>query len=895
MPVSSGARLGPYEIVGQIGAGGMGEVYRAKDTRLDRMVAIKVLPTHLSSQAELKQRFEREARAISSLSHPHICALYDIGHQDGVDYLVMEFLEGETLAQRLNKGALSTELVLRYGIQIADALDKAHKQGIVHRDLKPGNIMLTKSGIKLLDFGLAKLQAATSNQFMSGVSALPTEQRDLTAQGTILGTIQYMSPEQLEGRESDARTDIFALGAVLYEMATGKKAFTGKSQASLIAAILSSEPQPITAIQPMTPAALERLVKTCLAKDPEDRWQTAHDVMLELRSISEGLSQPGTQTRVIVKPSRERLAWAIASLAILSLLAFILFFRIGRKETSSMRFVIPPPENMEFNVSTEGCPPVLAPNGHAIAFCAVDEKGQSLLWVQPVGSLSAKVLAGTEGATFPFWSSDSKSIGFFAGGKLKTIEANGGPTLSICEAPRSRGGTWSGEVILFTPDFSISIQRVSATGGKPEPITKIDPAKHSTHRWPYFLPDGKHFLYLAASHERNVEYDGIYFASLDGKENHLVIRTNSNAIFASNHLLFLRGTDLIAQRFDPQKGEIEKEPAQIAQNVHYDLAAWRGYFAASQDGKLLYQTRGGTGALNPTRLKWYDRTGKEIGTLGEEDVFFESILSKDGNKAAVTIGDPGEIFIYDLVRGNRTPAVRSPRNDISPVWAPDGKYLAYGGATPGENSAKIYMRSSDWTGEEKLLVDSQMFAIPTDWSPDSKFLIFTQSDSDTWLRTQSDILILPLQPITKPIPLLTGPSLESDAQFSPDGKWIAYTSTISGSTEVYIIPFDPENPEQARFNASQISTSGGSNPEWRGDGLEIFYVSPDRTLMSATIEVRKNKLEAASVQPLFKMKQKIEAPSFSVTSDGKRFLINTVPFDKPAPITLILNWLSDLK
>jgi serine/threonine protein kinase len=838
--LTSGSKLGPYEILAPVGAGGMGEVYRGKDTRLDRIVAIKVLPSHLSSNADLKQRFEREARTISSLSHPNICSLYDIGHQDGIDYLVMEFLEGETLADRLNKGALPMDQVLRYGMQIADALEKAHKQGIVHRDLKPGNIMITKSGVKLLDFGLAKLHAPVQ-QLVSGISALPTEQRDLTAEGTIIGTLQYMSPEQLEGRETDGRTDLFALGLVLYEMATGRKAFTGKSQASLIAAILSSEPTPISTIQPMSPSAFDRVVKTCLAKDPDDRWQTAHDVMLELKWIDESISRsdisPAAQS---IRKRQGRLAWAVALLAMLGMVGFaVAYFQISKAKAPSMRFQIQPPENTQFNVSSEGGPAVFAPDGRAISFYAVNTNGESHLWVQTVGNVSAKPLAGTEGGAYPFWSDDSKSIAFIANGKLKTIDSNGGPTLTLCEARASRGGTWAGDVILFAPETTGPIYRVSAKGGTPQAVTKIDTSKHSTHRWPFFLSDGKHFLYLAASHAHNVEQDGIYFASLDGKENHLVVRTNSNADFASNFLLYLRDNDLMAQRFAANKGELKGDPTLITQNVH-----------------------------------------------------------SDEKKFVVQIGDPGDIWIYDLARRSRLPLIRTPRDEKSPLLSPDGKYIAFTAGVPGKPTEDIYIRPVDLQGDERLVFKKSQYAWPNDWSHDGKFLLVTKADSDILpFAKESDVFAIPLNGNFSTISFLSSPAIEATPQFSPDGKWVAYTSMIPGSMspEVYVVPFDPLNLQQTKQSISQISFNGGFLPKWRNDGREIFYLSLDRTLMSATVEIRPDKVEVLSTQALFKTKQKTEDPNFSVSKDGKRFLIDTMESTKIAPINLILNWTADFK
>lgn len=459
MPLSSGARLGPYEILSPLGAGGMGEVYRAKDTRLDRTVAIKVLPSHLSDNADMRQRFEREAHAVSSLNHPHICALYDIGHQDGIDYLVMEYVEGESLADRLVKGPLPTDQVLRHAIQIAGALYKAHRAGIIHRDLKPANVMLTKSGAKLLDFGLAKLRDNDSAPELS-LTSLPTERPDITAKGTILGTFQYMAPEQLEGKEADERTDIFAFGAVVYEMVTGKRAFTGKSQASLISAIMSGEPAPISSIQPMTPPALDRVVTTCLAKDPEERWQTSHDVMLELQWVAEASLQTGAPTRAAARSNnRERLAWIVSAVLLTTSLALaIAYFQRPAAELMTTRFTVAAPEKVRLTDQF-----AVSPDGRRLAFIVRDADGKKRMWVRSMDSIASQLLAGTEEAEFPFWSPDSRFVAFFAENKLKKIGVAGGPPQVLCPVGHDpRGGSWTRDgVIVFALNSTLPIHKVS--------------------------------------------------------------------------------------------------------------------------------------------------------------------------------------------------------------------------------------------------------------------------------------------------------------------------------------------------------------------------------------------------------------------------------------------------
>ena len=656
MTLAGGTRLGPYEIVGPLGAGGMGEVYRARDTRLGREVAIKVLPSHLSDDPDRRTRFEREARAISQLTHPHICTLHDIGSEDGVDFLVMELLEGQSLADRLEKGPFPTEQVLKLGAEIADALDRAHRAGITHRDLKPGNVMLTKSGVKLLDFGLAKM--AATERAPSDLSSLPTQaaaSRPLTEKGTVMGTFQYMAPEQLEGREADARTDIFSFGCLLYEMATGKKAFVGASQASLVTAILSKEPEPISTAAPMAPPALDRLVRTCLAKDPEDRWQSARDVRNELTWIAQAGSQVGAPAAVTSRrKSRERLAWICAAAAAVAAIALGAVY-LRRVRPLVVRSTILPPEKLQFFFAGDNAGPVaVSPDGRSVAFVAAGET-RPLLYVRPLDALNASALPGTEGARFPFWSPDSRTIGFFTETKLKRIDAAAGAVpATICDAPNARGGTWNRDgVIVFAPETRNGLFRVPASGGRPAPVTNLERPNQTTHRWPVFLPDGKHFLYFAGNHnEPQSEDSGIYFASLEGKESRRVVHSFAGALYSSGSLLYLRGNSLLAQPFDPSSGRLSGEAVPVAEGVQFDLSTWHGVFSVSDESVLVYQPGGpGTGNL----LVWYDRAGKTIGSPGERANYIGAPrISPDGKRIATEIGDPGDVFVFDVASGLKT-------------------------------------------------------------------------------------------------------------------------------------------------------------------------------------------------------------------------------------------------
>ena len=603
-----GRRIGPYQIVSQIGAGGMGEVYRATDTRLNRTVAIKVLSPHLSLRPDLRKRFEREARAISNLNHPHICTLHDIGQAEGFDYLVMEYLEGGTLAKRLKKGPLPTEQLLRIAIEIATALHQAHRKGVVHRDLKPGNIMLTKTGTKLLDFGLAKQAGGTSApaRVESSVrgSARFTESESLTEEGLILGTLEYMAPEQVEGKEIDARTDIFAFGVVMYEMATGRKAFEGESKASLTVAILTSEPPPITKIQPLAPPALERVVKRCLAKDPEDRWQTARDLTLELNWIAEAGTMAGSEAAgskpIATWGRREQLAWTLAVMLLIAAIASaVSYLQLIRTPVPTIISEILPPQKTQF-----AGPPVLSPNGGAVAFSAADASGKNMLWVRSFDSPTARPLTGTEGGSSPFWSPDSRALGFFADGKLKTLEISGGPAIVVADAQVNRGGSWNRQgTLLFVPHYPKGLYQVAASGGSPVPVLELDNSKYAFYAWPRFLPDGKHFLYWASSDD--LASRGTYFASLDGKENRLLLQERISATYASGFLLYLRDRILMAQAFDPERGQLKGNAHPVADRVASDSSihgffSGHGFFDASENGVLIYQgdySRRGTNHL----------------------------------------------------------------------------------------------------------------------------------------------------------------------------------------------------------------------------------------------------------------------------------------------------------
>jgi serine/threonine protein kinase/Tol biopolymer transport system component len=891
MPTLPGRRLGPYEILSAIGAGGMGEVYKARDTRLDRIVAIKVLPAHLADRAELRERFEREARTIASLNHPHICTLHDIGQQDGIDYLVMEYLEGETLAQRLLKGALPLEQMLQFAIEIAEALDKAHRKGVTHRDLKPGNIMLTKTGTKLLDFGLAKLkqEAAPANVQLS---QLPTASDPLTGHGTIVGTLQYMAPEQLEGKEVDARTDIFAFGTVVYEMATGKRAFEGKSQASLIAAILEREPPAMSSLQPMTPPPLDRVVKKCLAKESERRWQAASDVCDELKWIAEGGSQAGIPAPVAAHHKIPvRLLAAGAVIVVFAALSLTyLYFRETPPEAPVLRTTILPPDNTTLDFTNGLSLPALSPDGRRIVFGARSADGKTPLWVRSLDGLTAQPLAGTEGAAFPFWSPDSRFIAFFADGKLKKIDASGGPTLTLADAPVARGGSWSRDgVIIFAPiNFAGPLLRVSSAGGASTPLS---PAQG---RFPWFLPDGRHFLY-----QSEPGLSTISVGSLDGGESKVVTEAGSNALYAQGHILFLRNGTLMAQPFDPKRLVTTGEAVPTAEQIQTVLNSGTvGIFSVSETGMLVYRTGAAAGGL---LLTWFDRSGKQEATVGGPANLLAFQFSPDRKSLAADIVDAShsDIWTYDVSRGLRTRLTFDAATVSDPVWSPDGRTIVFRSNRKGHFD--LYRKSANGAGSEELLYGDNLEKIPTSWSADGKFLLYlTTAIRSTVARTGADLWALPLTPQRPGVPLKPflisqAPSNSFDAQFSPDSRWMAYASNESQRSEIYVTPFPP--PVSGPGSKRQVSSAGGSMPRWRQDGKEIFYVGPDRRLMAAEIEAEGETLEVGQVRPLFGIVNMTQGnPWYDVSADGQHFLLRTLPQQKPGdPLTLVQNWTAGLK
>jgi eukaryotic-like serine/threonine-protein kinase len=869
--LSPGSRLGPYEIVAPLGAGGMGEVYRARDTRLERTVAIKVLPDHLSSP-EARQRFEREAKTISQLSHPHICALYDVGHQDGVEYLVMEFLDGETLADRLVRGPLPLEQAVRYAIEMAEALDRAHRAGVVHRDLKPGNVMLTKSGAKLLDFGLAKL-AALPFGVMSGLSMQPTTPRasDLTAQGAILGTFQYMAPEQLEGKEADARTDVFAFGAVLYEMVTGRKAFSGGSQASLIASILERQPDPISSVQPAAPPAFDRIVRKCLAKDPEDRWQSASDLASELKWSNETSASRATAEPVLTAEKSARRARRLLVAAGLFLLGLAAGFLVARtrKAEAPIRsaFTILPPEKSELADWT-----AISPDGTTVAFPAAVE-GTTSVWLRSRGRTEPRALPGTEGALYPFWSPDGRSLGFFAGGKLKRIELAGGPAQILCDAPDPRGGAWSPDgVIVFSGFVSDGLYRIPAAGGAASRVTILDPAtREISHRWPEFLPDGKHLLYyvVGAQPERN----GVYAGELGSSRKALLVPGARRGGFGGGRLFFPRSQTLFARPLDMETLEMKGEPTSIADHVWFATdKLGHSSFSVSRAGDVVFRN-----GDPDSQLTWFDRSGKVLGTLGPVGLWDEPAATRDGTRLSAERGEAemeaNHIFEIDGARGTLSRVSPGEWESVDSVWSPEGTKIAFRSNRDGNR--KVWVRDLE-TGNEEIVFTAAGLPGPLDWSPDGRFLVCGAND-----QGGLTLWLVPVSGDRTPRRFIANANRQ--LKFSPDGRFLAVVGTETGGDEVYLRRF-PLTAERW-----QVSRGGGSEPRWRADGSEIFYVGRDRRMYAVAVRTTPS-IQIGDPQPLFATGTRFvpdRRTSYVVTPDGQRFLV-VVPIDQARPTLTFL-------
>jgi len=867
MALAPGTRLGSYEILAAIGRGGMGEVYRAADSRLGRTLAIKVIPAEVAGDAVRRERFEREARAVASLNHPNICILHDVGREGEVDFLVLEYLEAPTLAECLLKGPLPLGHLLRAAIEIADALDHAHRHGVVHRDLKPANIMLAPSGVKVLDFGLARLRGVEA---LSGLSTVGVGAPPLTGAEEILGTLQYMAPEQLQGREADPRTDIFALGALIYEMATGHRPFEASTRAGTLGAILHRAPPPIQDLQPEMPRGLDRIVARCLEKDAENRWQTARDLKHELEWIASRSASSGRRSSFRA-PVALRVTASVAAAALAATAVSLTFvhLRDSAVDRRVVRLSIVPPQTAgDFSLS---------PDGRFMAFVAGSDEHR--LWIHPLDSPTAHPLDGTEGAEWPFWSPDSHFIAFGAGGKLKKIGVAGGAVQTLCDARAVIGGSWNRDgVILFTPNNRTPLYQVAATGGQPVPVTRLDRVRgDNTHRYPQFLPDGRHFLFLARS--SRPENNGIYAGSLDSTASIRIVGGDSPVAYAApGYLFFVRGGALLAQPFDVSSLRMTGEPVQVAQDIRYNSGDSYAAFSVSAHGEIAYQT---TAAVPRTQIAWFTRTGQRDEIAGAAGRFSDPSLTRDGTRVAVTRWADGtsDVWVLDAARGTSSRLTLDPAVDYAPLWSPDGRSILF--ASTREGPSDIYRIASGGGSREAPLVASSAVKHATDWSLDGQLVVYESRDQ----QTDWDLWTVPAAGVGKAVAFLQTKFAERLGRLAPNGRWMAYVSNESGRDEVYVRGFP------ASSGKWMISAAGGTEPRWRRDGEELFYVGADHRLMVVPV-VTGSQFSQGLPRALFDARLMDDrAWGYDVAPDGKRFIVSfeTGP-STPAPIDFVLGW-----
>jgi serine/threonine protein kinase len=886
-----GTTLGIYRVSGKLGEGGMGEVWRATDEKLGRDVALKVLPAAVADDAERLARFQREARVLASLNHPSIATLYGLETLDGRQVLVMELVEGEDLSTRIERGAMPLAEALPIALQIAQALEAAHEKGIVHRDLKPANIKLRPDGtVKVLDFGLAK--AWDEERSGANLSYSPTITQHHTKAGVILGTASYMAPEQAAGLAADRRADVWSFGVVFWEMLTGRKLFEGETVSHVLASVLKDSPD-LAALPADLPPVLAQLVSSCLKKKPARRLQSIGDARVTLEDYQ---SQPESFVSAPpVAPAapvgrtglRAALPWAAAVLGLaLGLGSLLAALRSG--PAPLIKASIPSPDGTTFSLSPESPGPVaVSPDGRRLAFAAADGDGKVRLFVRNLDTGTAHALSGTEGAGYPFWSPDSRWLGYFVRTDriLRKIDVTGGPPVTLCPAPNGKGGTWSEEgIIVFSPDSSGPLQRVPATGGTPQPLTKVDGAAHNSHRHPRFLPDGRKFLYLA----RGLAPDrsAILLGSLDDGESREVLRATSQAEYASGRLLFVRESVLVAQPFDPAKGALSGEAVPLAEDVLVITGAAAAVFSSSRDGVLAFLTGK---AKNETTLEWRDRTGKTVAPLGDAATYRSARLSPDGKYAVAQINDPSlgthDLWIYEIARGLKTRFTFDPAEDVMPAWAPDSRTVYFASNPKGRYD--VFRKAIEGAGEVELVYSGEPGTLPSSISPDGRNLLATRSSD----ATKSDIWVLPLEPQGEPKLFRQTEFSEVAGSFSPDGRWVAYFSDESGEWEVYVTPF----PGPGR--RWQVSTRSGGYPQWRADGREIVYVQTDGQLASAEVSAEGDSFRVGTVAPLFRFAVPSDGgPAFSLAPDGSRFLVVPSTTQRVGGLlSLVVGWPRELE
>ncbi len=886
-----GKTISHYSILEKLGEGGMGVVYKAQDTKLERYVALKFLPSHLNASEADKARFIQEAKAASALNHPNVCTIHDIQEHDHQLFIVMEYVDGQTLQEK--KSSIGFKQAIDIGIQIAEGLAAAHEKGIVHRDIKPENIMIRKDGIaQIMDFGLAKLR---------GVSRI-------TKEGSTVGTAGYMSPEQVQGQDVDHRSDIFSFGVVLYELVTGGLPFRGVHETALAYEIVNVDPPPMSSVKPDTDPTLDAIVLECLEKDPNERTQSARQVAVDLKRFKRESSKARLSRTMAARPVRvaspgsagqqtvqagsvtRLLPWIVSAVSILGAVGVGLAYILSpNPQQPVIRASISPPDRENFFFyGNYGGPPVISPDGRRIAFVAADSLGKRYLYVRALSSLSAQRLSGTEGAMFPFWSPDNQVIGF-AAGALKKVDASGGTPVSICAAPNFRGASWNTDgTIIFSPIPTGALSVVSSSGGTPVLLTKLDPTrKENSHRWPSFLPDGKHFLYFARSVSTGNQGEGgaVRVASLDGKVDKSLVVTSSNGVYSSGHLLYVRDKSLVAQPFDLGTLELTGQPVTLAEGIGYDVSVTRALFTASLDGILLYQT--GNVQLG-SRLTLYDRSGTRLGPVSALAEYVSFSLSPDGRRVAAGIYDyqshNNSVWLLDVARQTRTRFTFNPSYNQNAIWSPDGNTICYSCNEHGEYD--LYLKPSSGAAGAELLLQTGEHKFPTDWSPDGKSIAFASFSGG---RTGGDVWILTLAD-RKKIPIATSDYDESGGCFSPDGRWIAYVSDESGQYEVYL---KSSSGEGSRW---QVSTAGGQFPCWRKDGKEIYYIDRDNKIVAAEIVLKSSTIEVTNVRPLFEIAGIAQPGSYVNTADGKRFLVNMLSdTQNQTPLTLVVNWNSELR
>jgi serine/threonine protein kinase len=885
MTLTSGTKLGPYEVVSPLGAGGMGEVYRARDQTLGRDVALKVLPAAFASDPERMARFRREAQVLASLNHSRIGAIYGFEDSGSVHALVMELIEGPTLAGRIARGPVPLDEALPLAREISEALEAAHERGIVHRDLKPANIKITPDGnVKVLDFGLAK--AVEGDATSTDIQNSPTISRVATQAGIILGTAAYMSPEQAKGKQVDRRTDIWAFGCVLFEMLTATRPFEGETASDALAAVIRAEPN-WALLRSTTPQAIRSLLQRCLKKDPKQRLQAIGDARIAIEEILSGTPSDASSS-VSEAHARRLVPWAIAAAALIvaGLFAAGYFVRKPQPLPAIVSQIASPPNTkFVFNGINPG-PPVLSPDGGQVAFSAAGSDGRQLLWIRPLNHPAAHPLEGTDGAMFPFWSADSRSLGFFTNGKMNRIDLAGGPPVGLCDIAIGRGGTWGADgTILFTPNVSSPVFRIAASGGTPQPVTMINGAENErSHRWPQFLPDNKHFLFFAQ--KAVVGNGGVYVASLDGGAPKLLMQNESNAVYSTlGYLLFVRQGNLMVQRFDASHLRLDGEAVALVEHVGVNAITSRAIFDVSGTGILVYEAGNATGDTD--QLVWYDRTGKQIEATGTTGLFVEPSISADGSKLAISglLGGTRNglsIWLFDLARATKTRLTFPPASDRQPSWAPDGKSLAFVSNLTGP--PHIYLSAADGTGTPTSLTAGDVSEFAPRFTADGRYLLFERLAEQP--NSRREIWGVLLSGDRKAFPVIQNQFDSYAPALSPDGKWLAYESR-EGRPEICVIPF------LHGAGKWQVSTAGGLQPRWRRDGRELFYISTDNKIMAAEITEQQSSLLIGKVQSLFQIDPVRSAGGspYDVTADGKKFVVASVASSQGSePLTLVVKW-----